>query len=64
MAVFLISIAYQTIANGPLDLARLCPDRLIAIFGRPDEQLLLGDLGQAALNPIVYQQQSNKAQTM
>ena len=52
--LFLISIAYQTIANRLLDLVLVCPDRLL---GRPDRLLLLGDLGIAAPIPIVSQQQ-------
>ena len=56
---FLISIAYQTIAYNyrRLNLLRLCPDCLktiVYILG------LLGDLGRAATNPIVYKQQSNR----
>ena len=36
MAVFLISIAYQTIANRRLDLVLVCPDRQIAIVDSVD----------------------------
>ena len=36
---------------------RLCPDRLnvIVYLGGRNKRLLLGDLGKAAPNPIVYQ---------
>ena len=45
-------------ANRRLDLARLCPDHLKAIVYLVDlidiRLLLLGDLGRAALNPVIY----------
>ena len=57
-AVFLISIAYQTIANRLLDCVRLCPDRLKAIVYQVD---VIDYCFQAFRpNPIVYQQQSNR----
>ena len=44
--VFLISIAYLTIANRRLDLVRLCPDHLKAIVNQVDQIILyfFGDL--------------------
>ena len=52
-AVFLISFAYQTVANRRLDLVWLCPDRLAIQFIRYyveqiDYVFLLGDLGKSS----------------
>ena len=60
-AVFLISIAYQTIANRRLDSVRLCPDRSPkskSLFGRP---IAFRRSGQSrSTSNRLYQQQSNR----
>ena len=56
-AVFLISIGYYTIANRRLDLARglpKSPKSNSLVLRRPNRLFLLGDLGRAAPNPIIY----------
>ena len=63
--VFLISIAHQIIAKIRFDLVQLSPDRLKAIVYKRDFCFQgLGDLGKAAKNPIVNQQQPLAKQTM
>ena len=56
VAVFLISIAYSTIANIRLDVEWACQDHLKAIIflSRRNRLLLLGDLGKHAPNKSVY----------